>query len=420
VKLSDRAQVAEPFYAMAFGDQAAALERAGYQVAKLNIGEPDFGALPAVREAMRDLMDGRPLPYTSAFGRPALREAIAGFYAVRHGVHVDPARIAVTSGASAALLLACAATLDPGDEVILADPSYPANRQLIQAFGGVIRSVATTPRTRYQLDAELVAKAWTDRTRAVMIASPANPTGTSIPSGELAAICSSARDRQAWRIVDEIYLDLADRDQHGIAARSVLEADPEAIVINSFSKYFGMTGWRLGWCVLPGQLVEPVERLAMSYYICPSTPAQYAALACFTPESLKVCEERRAELFASRQIVLDGLAKIGLPVPAPPDGAFYVYFDVSGTGMDSWEFCQRALAEAHVALTPGRDFSDATAGTHVRLSYAASRDALHDGLERIGMFLRNLPGSALPPTRCTSARSAPGRSGLARRDHCLA
>jgi aspartate/methionine/tyrosine aminotransferase len=172
VKLSDRAQVAEPFYAMAFGDQAAALERAGHQVAKLNIGEPDFGALPAVREAMRDLMDGRPLPYTSAFGRPALREAIAGFYAVRQGVHVDPARIAVTSGASAALLLACAATLDPGDEV----------RQLIQAFGGVIRSVATTPRTRYQLDVELVAKAWTDRTRAVMIASPANPTGTSIPS----------------------------------------------------------------------------------------------------------------------------------------------------------------------------------------------------------------------------------------------
>jgi aspartate/methionine/tyrosine aminotransferase len=389
VKLSDRARGAEPFYAMAFGDQAAALEAAGHQVAKLNIGEPDFGALPAVREAMRDLMDGRPLPYTSAFGRPALREAIAGFYAGRHGVDVDPARIAVTSGASGALLLACAATLDPGDEVILADPSYPANRQLIQAFGGVIRSVATTARTRYQLDAESVGKAWTDRTRAVMIASPANPTGTSIPHGELAAICSSARERQAWRIVDEIYLNLADPDQHGNAARSVLQADPEAIVINSFSKYFGMTGWRLGWCVLPEELVEPVERLAMSYYICPSTPAQYAALACFTPESLQVCEERRAELSARRQIVLDGLAKMGLLVPAPPDGAFYVYFDVSGTGMDSWEFCQRALAQAHVALTPGRDFSDATAGTHVRLSYAASRDALHDGLERIGLFLRS-------------------------------
>jgi len=387
VKLSERARGAEPFYAMAFGDQAAALEAAGHKVAKLNIGEPDFGALPAVRETMRGIMDGRPLPYTSAFGLPALREAIAGFYRDQHGVDVDPARIAVTSGASGALLLACAATLDPGDEVILADPSYPANRQLIQAFGGVIRSVATTPQARYQLDAGSVASAWTDKTKAVMIASPSNPTGTSIPHGELASICAGARERDAWRVVDEIYLNLADPAPDGAPARSVLDADPGAIVINSFSKYFGMTGWRLGWAVLPAELTEPVERLAMSYYICASTPAQTAALSCFTPESLAIAEERRLELLARRQIVLDGLAKIGLPVPVPPDGAFYVYFDISGTGLTAWDFCQRVLAEAHVALTPGRDFSDGTADTHVRLSYAASREALHDGLERIAAFL---------------------------------
>jgi len=387
VKLSERARGAEPFYAMAFGDQAAALEAAGHKVAKLNIGEPDFGALPAVRETMRGIMDGRALPYTSAFGLPALREAIAGFYRDQHGVDVDPARIAVTSGASGALLLACAATLDPGDEVILADPSYPANRQLIQAFGGVIRSVATTPQARYQLDAGSVASAWTDKTKAVMIASPSNPTGTSIPHGELASICAGARERDAWRVVDEIYLNLADPAPDGAPARSVLDADPGAIVINSFSKYFGMTGWRLGWAVLPAELTEPVERLAMSYYICASTPAQTAALSCFTPESLAIAEERRLELLARRQIVLDGLAKIGLPVPVPPDGAFYVYFDISGTGLTAWDFCQRVLAEAHVALTPGRDFSDGTADTHVRLSYAASREALHDGLERIAAFL---------------------------------
>ncbi|MCL2583699.1 MAG: aminotransferase class I/II-fold pyridoxal phosphate-dependent enzyme [Streptosporangiales bacterium] len=387
MKLSERARGAEPFYAMAFGDQAAALEAAGHKVAKLNIGEPDFGALPAVRETMRGIMDGRALPYTSAFGLPALREAIAGFYRDQHGVDVDPARIAVTSGASGALLLACAATLDPGDEVILADPSYPANRQLIQAFGGVIRSVATTPQARYQLDAGSVASAWTDKTKAVMIASPSNPTGTSIPHGELASICAGARERDAWRVVDEIYLNLADPAPDGAPARSVLDADPGAIVINSFSKYFGMTGWRLGWAVLPAELTEPVERLAMSYYICASTPAQTAALSCFTPESLAIAEERRLELLARRQIVLDGLAKIGLPVPVPPDGAFYVYFDISGTGLTAWDFCQRVLAEAHVALTPGRDFSDGTADTHVRLSYAASREALHDGLERIAAFL---------------------------------
>jgi aspartate/methionine/tyrosine aminotransferase len=387
VKLSARARAAEPFYAMTFGDQAATLEAAGHPVAKLNIGEPDFGALPAVREAMRELMDGRPLPYTSAFGLPALREAIAGFYRARHGVRVDPGRIAVTTGASAALLLVLAATIDSGDEVILADPSYPANRQLIEAFGGRIKTVPTTPGTRYQLDTSSVARAWTDRTAAVMIATPSNPTGTSVPFGELTALCAQARERGAWRIVDEIYLNLADPGADGSSPRTILSADPEAIVINSFSKYFGMTGWRLGWCVLPEALVPAVERLAMSYYICPSTPAQYAALSCFTPASLAVCEERRVELAARRGIAIDGLARIGLPVPVPPDGAFYVYFDVSGTGMDSWEFCQRALAEAHVALTPGRDFGAGTAGTHVRLSYAASRAALHEGLDRLGVFL---------------------------------
>ncbi|HEY1915872.1 MAG TPA: aminotransferase class I/II-fold pyridoxal phosphate-dependent enzyme [Streptosporangiaceae bacterium] len=388
MKLSHRAQAAEPFYAMAFGDQAATLEAAGHHAVRLNLGEPDFGALPAVRDAMREVMDGRPLPYTSAFGLPELRAAIAGFYRTRHGVEIDPARVIVTSGASAALLLVLAATTDPGDEVILADPSYPANRQLIEAFGARIATVPTTPETRYQLDAKSVGHAWSDRTAAVMVASPSNPTGTSIPFAELTDLCQQARDRDGWRIVDEIYLNLADPAPDGTPPRTILSADPDAIVINSFSKYFGMTGWRLGWCVLPQALVPAVEKLAMSYYICASTPAQYAALSCFTPESLAIAEERRAELLARRAIVLDGLKRIGLPVPVPPDGAFYVYFDVSGTGLTSWDFCQRVLDQAHVALTPGRDFGAGTADTHVRLSYAASREDLREGLDRIGAFVR--------------------------------
>ncbi|MCB0914692.1 MAG: aminotransferase class I/II-fold pyridoxal phosphate-dependent enzyme [Actinobacteria bacterium] len=385
--LSQRAQRAEPFHAMAIGQRAAELAGAGRSIVRLSLGEPDFGAPPAVTVAMRAVMDGRPLPYTAALGMPELRAEIAGFYAARHGVAVDPGRVIVTSGASAALLLAVAATIDPGDEVIMADPSYPCNRQLVDSFGGRLVSVPTSAAQRYQLDAASVARAWTARTAAVMVATPANPTGASVPAAELAAICDVARIRGGWRIVDEIYLDLADPAPDGTPPATVLATDPDAIVINSFSKYFGMTGWRLGWAVLPEVLVGPVERLAVNYFLCAAAHTQAAALACFTDESLAVCEERRLELHARRQIVLEGLDAIGLPVPVVPDGAFYVYFDVSGTGMDSWTFCERALAEVGVALTPGRDFAQATADTHVRLSYAASRDDLREGLRRLAAFV---------------------------------
>lgn len=390
MKPARRALRAEPFHAMAIGDAAARIEADGHHVVKLSIGEPDFGAPPAVRAAMREVMDGRPLPYTSAMGLPALRDAIAGFYRDQHGVDVDPARILITNGASSALLLATAATTDVGDDVIIADPSYPSNRELVQSFGGRVVSVATTAETRYQLDAASVEDAWTAQTSAVMIASPSNPTGTAIPADELAAICAFARERDAWRIVDEIYIDLADPEADGTPARTALAVDRGAIVIGSFSKFFGMTGWRLGWMVLPAELAAPVENLAMHYFLSASAPAQLAAVAAFTPESLAVCEERRVELAARRALVLDGLAGIGLPAAVAPDGAFYIYFDVGGTGLDAWTFCERALADAHVALTPGRDFATATAGDHVRLSYAASRVELSEGIARLGRFIAGL------------------------------
>ena len=266
MKPAQRALHAEPFHAMDIAEHAAKLEGAGHHVVKLSLGEPDFGAPPAVREAMREVMDGRPLPYTAALGLPELRAAIAGFYRDKHGVTIDPGRIIVTSGASAALLLATAATVEAGDEVILADPSYPCNRELVASFGGTLVTVPTTPDTRFQLDATAVEAAWTDRTNAVMIASPSNPTGTSIPSAELAAICGLARARGAWRIVDEIYLDLADPASDGTPARTVLAADPDAIVIGSFSKYFGMTGWRLGWAIMPEVEISGVP------YIWPIPP----------------------------------------------------------------------------------------------------------------------------------------------------
>nr|WP_269329612.1 aminotransferase class I/II-fold pyridoxal phosphate-dependent enzyme [Kineosporia babensis] len=371
---------------MEFGKNAQALEAEGHPVIKLNLGEPDFGAPPAVLSALQKIADGRPLPYTGATGLLELRQAIAGFYRSEHDVVVDPRRIIVTAGASAALLLVSAALVDPGDRVLISDPSYPCNRQFAESFGAEVVLVPTTAETRFQLDLAAVQANWAEGTRGIMIATPSNPTGTSIEAAELKAICDFARERDAWRIVDEIYLNLGRRDAEGRAPASVLATDPDAFVINSFSKYFGMTGWRLGWCVVPEQFVPVMERLAQNYYICPSTPAQYAALECFTPQSLAVAEDRRQEFERRRSVVVEGLEAAGLPVPVVPDGAFYAYFDVSGTGLSAWDFCERALAEKHVALTPGKDFGRIGADRYVRLSYSASVAELKEGLTRLAEF----------------------------------
>ena len=388
--MSRRAREAQPFRAMVFGERADEMIARSISVIKLSLGEPDFGAPPAVRDAMREQYDGRALPYTAALGLPELRRAIADFYHERHHVDIDPRRIVITAGGSAALLLATALTVDPGDEVIVADPSYPCNRELIRSFEGVVVDVPTSAATRFHLNAELVDRAWSERTKAVMVTSPSNPTGTTIDFDVLKGVCDLARFRGAWRIIDETYLDLADREPDGSEVRSALLADPDAIICNSFSMFFGMTGWRLGWAVVPEYTIEAVDDLATNYYLCAHTPTQHAALACFTPESLAVCEERRQELLARRRIVVSGLERIGLPLEVVPNGAFYAYFSVAGTGLDAWTFCERALEEAHVALTPGRDFGPATADTHVRLSYAASREALTEGLSRLGKFVASL------------------------------
>ena len=388
--MSRRAREAQPFRAMVFGERADEMIARSISVIKLSLGEPDFGAPPAVRDAMREQYDGRALPYTAALGLPELRRAIADFYHERHHVDIDPRRIVITAGGSAALLLATALTVDPGDEVIVADPSYPCNRELIRSFEGVVVDVPTSAATRFHLNAELVDRAWSERTKAVMVTSPSNPTGTTIDFDVLKGVCDLARFRGAWRIIDETYLDLADREPDGSEVRSALLADPDAIICNSFSKFFGMTGWRLGWAVVPEYTIEAVDDLATNYYLCAHTPTQHAALACFTPESLAVCEERRQELLARRRIVVSGLERIGLPLEVVPNGAFYAYFSVAGTGLDAWTFCERALEEAHVALTPGRDVGPATADTHVRLSYAASREALTEGLSRLGKFVASL------------------------------
>jgi aspartate/methionine/tyrosine aminotransferase len=382
----------EPFYVMECAKEAARIAalpecdpaRGGESMLLLHIGEPDFTAPPPVlRAAERCLREGR-TQYTPATGLPELREAIAGWYASRFGLALDPQRVVVTAGASAALALACMALFEEGDEVLMPDPSYPCNRHFVAAAGARARLLPAGPQARFQLDAPSVRAAWTPATRGVLLASPGNPTGTSIAPEVLGEIAGAVRERGGVTLADEIYLGLGYDERF---AASALAQGDDIVSINSFSKYFSMTGWRLGWLVLPPALVGAVERLAQNLYICPSTVAQRAALACFEPESIAEYERRRAEFRRRRDYIVPALGSIGLPVPVPPDGAFYAWADCSAHSTSSWGLVFDLMRRAHVALTPGRDFGPAAAERYLRLSFASSMDELQQAVERLRRVL---------------------------------
>ncbi|WP_310463794.1 pyridoxal phosphate-dependent aminotransferase [Sphaerotilus sp.] len=391
MRLAQRVAGIEPFWVMECAKAADAIARTpacdpaqgGERMIYLNIGEPDETAPRAVVAAAQACLDAGRTQYTHAVGLPALRRALSDWYASRWGVQVDPGRIVVTAGASAALQLLCTALVEPGDEFLMPDPCYPCNRHFVTASGGTARLIPTTPAQRFQLDAASVAAAWGPATRGVMLASPSNPTGTSVPAETLAGIVEVVRARGGITIVDEIYLGLSyDGD-----ARTALSLGDDVLVVNSFSKYFGMTGWRLGWLVLPEALVPPIEKLVQNLYICASAIAQQAALACFTPETLAVCEERRATMKARRDFIVPALNALGLTVPVQPDGAFYVWFDVTAHAPDSWQFCFDMMERAHIALTPGRDFGHAETGRYARLSFASAMDDLREAVQRLQRVL---------------------------------
>ncbi|HEX5697492.1 MAG TPA: pyridoxal phosphate-dependent aminotransferase, partial [Rhodoferax sp.] len=328
MQISQRAQRIEPFYVMEVGKAARELAT---QVAQsdapmifLNIGEPDFTAPPPVQEAAaRAIRDGL-THYTPAIGLPELRERISAWYDSHFGVSVPASRIVVTAGASAALQLACLALIEVGDEVLMSDPSYPCNRHFVAAADGMAVMIPTTAQERFQLSADKVQAAWGDKTRGVLLASPSNPTGTSIAPDELRRIHEVVQARGGITLIDEIYLGLSHDEAYGHTA---LALDDQIISINSFSKYFNMTGWRLGWMVVPEALVPVIERLAQNLFICPNTISQYAALACFEAESLAEYERRRAEFKARRDYFIPALNALGLTVPVMPDGAFYAWAD---------------------------------------------------------------------------------------------
>ncbi|MEK7947488.1 pyridoxal phosphate-dependent aminotransferase [Pigmentiphaga sp. YJ18] len=383
LRLSPRIARIAPFYAMEVVKQAAALQAQGRDIVQMSIGEPDFTAVPAVVEALeRTAREGR-TQYTEAVGIAPLREAIASFYQTRFGVAVDPSRIIVTAGASGALLLACTALVDAGAQVLMPDPTYPANRHIVTAAGGEPVLIPAGPGDRFQLAADHIRRHWTPRTAGVIVASPGNPTGTSIAPDALAELIREVRGRQGFTLVDEIYLGLSYEGNR----RSALALADDLIIVNSFSKYFHMTGWRLGWLVVPPQLVSVFEKLAQNLVICPSTLAQHAALACFQPESLDIFEARRAAFRQRRDYLLPEFERLGLTVPVKPDGAFYIYSDVRAHAADSAAFATRLLHEAGVCAVPGRDFGTAETASYLRFSYATDLARLQEGVARMERLL---------------------------------
>ena len=381
--LASRMAHIEAFEVMEIQTLARQVEAEGRDVIHLEIGEPDFRTPQPIVEAAQRALAGKPMFYTSALGLAELRVAIARFYRDRYRVDVDASRIAVTSGSSAALLLAFGVLLEHGDEVLLTDPSYPCNRHFVRTLGGVPKLIPVGPSSRYQLNARLVEDHWGEHTRIAMVASPSNPTGTMVTAEEIGAMAEVARRKGGFLLLDEIYHGLT----YGLDAPTAAAAGEDIFVVNSFSKYFQMTGWRLGWLVAPPNYVREIEKLAQNLFISPSAVAQYAALACFDAATIAIVEERRAELDRRRRFLVPALESLGIKVPVVPQGAFYVYADVSAVAPDSFAFARDLLTQAGVALTPGKDFGHNEPERHIRIAYTQTVPRLEEAVARIRQFI---------------------------------
>jgi len=374
-----RSKEIESFKVMDLLKRARELEALGHDVIHLEVGEPDFAtAAPIVQAAAAALNAGK-TQYTPAAGIPELRERIAQFYAERYKVSITPAQVLVTPGASGALLLAFSLIADLGKTIMMSDPGYPCNRQFLRLLEARGQLVPTGPEQRFQLTPDLIAQHWLPSTAGVLLASPSNPTGTLIDKVSLHAIADQVKALGGQLILDELY--------HGLTydtdADTVLSVDPSAIVINSFSKYFGMTGWRLGWLVAPEEAVKEMEKMAQNLFISPPTLSQYAALAAFSEEAMSVFEQRRQAFARRRNLLVEGLKRLGFGVPVVPDGAFYVYADASHLTSNSFEFCWQLLEEDFIAVTPGADFGQYQAERYVRFSYTTSYERIEAALERL-------------------------------------
>ncbi|HTH94455.1 MAG TPA: pyridoxal phosphate-dependent aminotransferase [Rhodocyclaceae bacterium] len=379
-----RMQHIKPFHVMELLAKAQALERAGRDIVHMEVGEPDFPTpAPIVAAAQAQLTTGE-IFYTSALGLPELRAAISRHYAEHYGCDVPMERIVITTGASAALIIALGACVDRDEEWLLPDPSYPCNANFVHLFEGKVRRIVTSPENGFQPSIADVENAWTARTRGLLLASPANPTGTLIPTATMRGLHHAVSRHGGTLMVDEIYHGLT----YGRDAETACAISDDIYVINSFSKYFGMTGWRLGWLVVPPNDLREIEKLAQNLYIAPPTLAQHAALAAFTPECKTILEARRHIFAERRDVLIAGLEQLGFRIATPPDGAFYVYANIGTLAEDSHELAQALLEEAGVAATPGLDFGTHGAKCHMRFAYTTDTARLKEGLLRMATFFR--------------------------------
>jgi aspartate/methionine/tyrosine aminotransferase len=385
MKFANRTHNVAAFQVMELVKRAAELQAQGKSVIHMSIGEPDFTAPPAVVHALNEASARGLTQYTPAVGITPLRQAISRYYGERFNADISPSRIIITAGASAALSLSAAALVNPGDRVLMTDPSYPCNRHFVAAFDGLPDPIPVGPESRFQMTSELIDQHWTKNNQSAsgaLLATPANPTGTSIPIDELRKITSNVQERGGFSIVDEIYLGLS----YDHAPKSILEFSDDVIVTNSFSKFFHMTGWRLGWLVVPEKAVNTFERLTQNLYICASALAQHAAVECFNPESMAIYDERVLQFKARRDYLLPELKRLGFEVPAPPDGAFYFYLDCQRFGLSSSVLAEQLLNQAYVSLVPGTDFGATDPDRYMRLSYATDIKLLKEAVARMEKF----------------------------------
>jgi aspartate/methionine/tyrosine aminotransferase len=385
-QLANRTSRITPFHVMALLSRAKQLEAAGRDVIHMEIGEPDFPTpQPIIDAGIKCLHTGN-IKYTPAAGLPELREKIAVFYQSRYGVKVNKDRIFVTPGASGAFLLMLAASMNPGDELLMADPCYPCNSNFINLLEGRATTLPVDASTGYQLTANRVQEHWSSATKGVLVASPSNPTGTLVDPKMLKKIVCAVGQLGGYFYSDEIYHGLV----YGSSAHTALEYGDNVFVINSFSKYFGMTGWRIGWLIVPGGFIEAIEKLAQNVFIATPTLSQYAALTAFDSESLRELERRRIEYAVRRDFLYDALVQLGFSIPIKPDGAFYIYANCEKFTNDSYQFALALLEAEGVAVTPGKDFGSHLAHQHLRFAYTTSVERMAEAVQRLGRFIASL------------------------------